>query len=56
MNTNEIEDARTWLTKKTWRAEKDYDNAMERGDYKAAKNLLKELEVLDTLIRMIAEK
>ena len=56
MRSSDIEDAKTWLMKKMRRAEKNYESAMEREDYKAAKNLLKELEVLDTLIRTIAER
>ena len=56
MSTNDIEDARTWLIKKLWRAEKNYDDAMEREDYNAEKNLLKEIEIIDTLIKVIPEE
>ena len=42
--------------KKMRRAEKNYDDAMGREDYKAARNLLKEIEILDTLIKVIPEE
>ena len=52
---NDAESAKSYLRKRIAKTEKKYDQAMERRDHKAAVNLLKELEILDTLLEDVME-